>query len=101
MGHDCVSPYNLTVHGLSKGSHMLELVAFGNRVNTFGMLHNCNHTEPWPGHPDSFRTKDAAWAYEYQLKPSGILISPVLSIKNKHLTGLKTKGGVGDAAPCV
>lgn len=72
------SPYNLTVHGLSKGSHMLELVAFGNRVNTFGMLHNCNHTEPWPGHPDSFRTKDAAWAYEYQLKPSGILISPVL-----------------------
>ena len=44
-------------------------------------LHNCNHTEPWPGHPDLSDKKMLPGPHEYQLKPSGILISPVLLSK--------------------
>ena len=73
------SPYELTIPSISSGEHMLELTACGSRVNTFGALHNCNHKEPWLGHPNSYRTSGAAWAYEYQLRPVGILKSPVVT----------------------
>ena len=59
------------------GSHVLKLTAFGNRINTFGTLHNCNDTEPWPG-PNAWRTVGQQWAYEYQIKPTGILQAPVV-----------------------
>ena len=86
-GKDCggigLSPYELVIPEVPLGVHLLELTACGSRVNTFGALHNCNQKEPWPGHPDSYRTSGAAWAYEYQLKPAGILVSPVItSFKN-------------------
>lgn len=82
-GKDCggigFSPYELVIPEVALGEHLLELTACGSRVNTFGALHNCNQREPWPGHPDSYRTSGAAWAYEYQLKPAGILVSPVIT----------------------
>lgn len=60
-----------------KGAHTLNLTAFGNRVNTFGTLHNCNETERWYG-PNAWRTVGREWAYEYQLKPTGVLKTPVV-----------------------
>ena len=66
------------------GSHVLKLTAFGNRINTFGTLHNCNDTEPWPG-PNAWRTAGWQWAYEYQIKPTGILKAPVVSFTEKLL----------------
>lgn len=81
-GRECgaiaFSPYCITIPGMKRGRHILELTAFGSRNNTFGALHNCNRTEPWRGHPNSYRTTGAAWAYEYQLKTQGILVSPVI-----------------------
>lgn len=68
------SPY-VTELPCKSGSHMLSLTAFGNRVNTFGTLHNCNETEPWYG-PNAWRTKGNAWSYEYQLKRMGVLKMP-------------------------
>lgn len=81
-GQDCgriaFSPYSLEIRDVKAGEHLLEITAFGNRVNTFGTLHNCNHTERWFG-PNAWRTTGPAWAYEYQLRPGGILISPVIT----------------------
>lgn len=71
------SPYRLRISCEEPGTHVLELAAYGNRHNTFGPLHNCNRTELWIG-PDAWRTKGTSWAYEYQLKPAGILKSPVI-----------------------
>lgn len=83
-GTDCgriaFSPYELLIKDVAAGAHTVKLTAFGNRHNTFGALHNCNHTFAWKGHPDSFRTEGVEWAYEYQLHPQGILISPVIKL---------------------
>lgn len=81
-GRDCgniaFSPYSLTINQVSAGDHTLEITAFGNRINTFGALHNCNHTERWAG-PNFWRSTGSAWSYEYQLSPSSILVSPVVT----------------------
>lgn len=77
-GRIAFSPYTLTIDNVSAGEHVLEITSFGNRINTFGALHNCNHTETWAG-PNAWRTTGALWSYEYQLRPSGILVSPVVT----------------------
>ena len=56
---------------------MLEIKSFGNRINTFGAIHNCDEQEIYFD-PNAWRTIDESWAYEYQLKKTGILKAPVL-----------------------
>lgn len=80
------SPYELRMTCKKAGSHTLELAAYGNRHNTFGPLHNCNRTERWIG-PDTWRSEGACWSYEYQLKPTGILKSPVIRREKEGLKG--------------
>ena len=70
------APYQVKEE-IEEGEHVLKLTVFGNRINTFGTLHNCNETEQWYG-PNAWRTEGTCWASEYQLKPSGILKAPVL-----------------------
>jgi hypothetical protein len=74
------SPYALELGVVEEGYHVISITAFGNRVNTFGPIHNCNHTEHWIG-PNAWRSEGTAWAYEYQLKKSGILVSPMVTIE--------------------
>ena len=74
-----MSPYRVCFPQVKKGSHLLELKAFGNRKNTFGQLHNCNENILWCG-PDAWRTVGENWAYEYQLTKTGILVGPHLEI---------------------
>ncbi|MBP1754865.1 MAG: hypothetical protein H6Q59_1263, partial [Firmicutes bacterium] len=74
------SPYTLDLGDVNKGSHTIGITAYGNRVNTFGPIHNCNHTEHWIG-PNAWRTTGTAWSYEYQLKKSGILVSPNITLE--------------------
>ncbi|SOY28207.1 hypothetical protein AMURIS_00914 [Acetatifactor muris] len=81
VGRIAFSPYCLRTGRLDKGQHHLELIVYGNRVNTFGPVHNCNQTEIWIG-PDAWRTVGTSWSYEYQLKSTGILISPVITTWN-------------------
>ncbi|MCL2216020.1 MAG: hypothetical protein FWB91_03250 [Defluviitaleaceae bacterium] len=72
------APYSLDLGSLPKGEHDLEITAFGSRINTFGTFHSCDETMDWFG-PDAWRATDAAWSYEYQLRPAGILKSPVIT----------------------
>lgn len=80
-GYIAFSPYELSLGELPAGEHLLELTVFGNRVNTFGTLHNCDQKEDWYG-PNAWRTTGDLWSYEYQIKPSGLLKAPVLAEKN-------------------
>lgn len=77
-GHLVFAPYEVNLGVLEAGEHMVELTVFGNRVNTFGTVHNCNQTEDWFG-PNAWRTVDDEWAYEYQLRPTGLLKAPVVT----------------------
>lgn len=81
VGRIAFSPYCLRTGRLDKRQHHLELIVYGNRVNTFGPVHNCNQKEIWIG-PDAWRTVGTSWSYEYQLKSTGILISPVITTWN-------------------
>lgn len=77
-GYIAYSPYEINLGMVEAGEHTLELTVFGSRVNTFGTVHNCNQTEFWYG-PNAWRTEGDQWAYEYQLKPAGLLKAPVLT----------------------
>jgi hypothetical protein len=67
----------LNLGKVEEGSHIIDITAFGNRVNGFGPVHNCDHTAVWVG-PNSWRSMGSSWSYEYQLKPMGVLVAPKL-----------------------
>ena len=71
------APYMADLGVLDKGEYPLEITCFGNRYNQFGQLHSCNRKERYYG-PWMWRTEGADWSKEYQLKPAGILSSPLL-----------------------
>lgn len=72
-------PYNVTFKKVPAGKHILKVTLFGNRVNTFGTLHNCADLFDWYG-PNAWRTKGDHWCYEYQLRSFGLSISPKLEL---------------------
>ncbi|PNR95912.1 hypothetical protein [Petrotoga sp. 9PWA.NaAc.5.4] len=74
-GKIAFAPYKLELGKISKGKHVIDITAYGNRINAFGTVHNCDDTYFWFG-PDAWRTVGNRWSYEYRLKPMGILISP-------------------------
>jgi hypothetical protein len=74
------APYRVNLGKVEAGEHSIDITAFGNRINAFGALHNCNRSVTWHG-PNSWRSVGTSWSYEYQLKPTGILISPTVSLK--------------------
>ncbi len=69
------SPYTVRIGKCTSFSVTL----YGNLINTFGQLHNCNKNVRMYG-PGTWRETDEsnAWSYTYQLKPIGILTPPVL-----------------------
>ncbi|MDR0525055.1 MAG: hypothetical protein LBG90_04215 [Spirochaetaceae bacterium] len=69
------APYRLEIPHLPDGLHQIELIFFGNRINTFGQLHANMRGPGWWG-PDSWLTQGPAWTYEYRFWPQGILKSP-------------------------
>jgi hypothetical protein len=68
-------PHRLCLGELSEGEHEVELVLYGNRMNTFGQLHKTDEHLEWTG-PDSWRTRGRFWTDEYQLTRFGILTAP-------------------------
>lgn len=77
------SPYRMDFGQVEKGKHVIEFRAYGNRRNTFGQLHNCSGFVSWCG-PNAWRTTGENWAYEYQLTPTGILVSPRVEISTER-----------------
>jgi len=74
-GKIAFAPYTLELGKVNKGKHDIDITAYGNRINAFGTVHNCDDTYFWFG-PDAWRTTGSRWSYEYRLKPMGILVSP-------------------------
>lgn len=71
------SPFRAEL-GEENAGQALDITVFGNRVNAFGQLHSTvARGDYWYG-PGSWRSKGAAWADEYQLRPMGVLTAPLL-----------------------
>lgn len=68
-------PHRLYLGDLADGEHVLELVLYGNRMNTLGQLHNTDDNIWWSGN-GAWRTKGRFWTDEYMLHPTGILTAP-------------------------
>lgn len=78
-GYIVYPPYTLTVSGISKGPHTIEFIVYGNRANTFASMHNYSMNN-WYG-PDHWYYEDGkGWCYEYLLKETGMLSSPVITM---------------------
>lgn len=71
------APYKLPLGNL-KGHNTIDITVFGNRVNSFGALHNCDENCTWFG-PSAWRSEGMSYSYEYQLKKCGILSAPRLN----------------------
>ena len=71
------APYRVAFETKQPGKHLIEIVSYGNRVNTFGAIHDCDEQEIYFD-PNAWRTTLDSWSYEYQLKKTGILKAPVL-----------------------
>src|ERR1051326_3580818 len=69
------APYTQEVGLLAPGTHTAEIIAYGNRVNTFGNVHHPPERPIWYG-PNAWRTQGDDWTDEYQLRPQGILSAP-------------------------
>lgn len=81
VGRIVYAPYKLRLRDVKAGKHLLKLKVYLSRANCFGALHCCTNGY-WIG-PICWYTKDTGWAYEYQLKDTGILKSPVIEIYRK------------------
>jgi hypothetical protein len=75
-GKIAFAPYQLELGRLS-GDRRLDLTAYGNRANAFGPVHHTDPNLKWVG-PPAWRSTGAGWAYEYQLKPMGVLTAPIV-----------------------
>lgn len=77
IGNIVYPPYILEAD-VTAGKHKIEFIGFGNRINTFGSIHNIGN-DYWFG-PSHWYSKNYEWSYEYALKPTGILTSPTIKV---------------------
>lgn len=75
QGDMAYAPYEYTFANLQPGEHEVGITVYGNRVNGFGCVHNCDDSTSWFG-PDCWRSEGVRWCYEYRLRKSGLLVSP-------------------------
>ena len=75
QGDMAYAPYEYTFTNLQPGEHEVGITVYGNRVNGFGCVHNCDDSTSWFG-PDCWRSEGVRWCYEYRLRKSGLLVSP-------------------------
>ena len=75
QGDMAYAPYEYTFTNLQPGEHDVGITVYGNRVNGFGCVHNCDDSTSWFG-PDCWRSEGVRWCYEYRLRKSGLLVSP-------------------------
>jgi hypothetical protein len=76
VGDIAFSPYRIYL-GKLNGKHKLEIISYGNRVNTFGPIHLNNDKEVWVG-PNAWRSEGTSFSYSYKIKQTGILMEPKL-----------------------
>lgn len=76
-GRIAFDPFRVDLGAPEAGDHALHITTFGNRFNAFGALHNTDDFFTWAG-PGSWRTVGDNWAYEYQLRPMGVVSAPII-----------------------
>ncbi|WP_214628271.1 hypothetical protein [Paenibacillus agaridevorans] len=91
IGEILFSPYVVQFDIDEPGVHRIEIKAYGSRINTFGTVHNCDEREVYFD-PNAWRTVEDGWAYEYQLKDTGIGKAPVLRRIAQNHSSHGTKG---------
>ena len=77
-GRIAFAPWRAELGQLAKGTHRLDVTAYGNRVNAFGPVHDTQTQKGYWAGPNTWHTTGAAWSYDYQLKPMGLLQPPSL-----------------------
>lgn len=82
IGRIAFDPFATDPVCVSAGEHELTLIHYGNRYNSFGALHDCGDQRDWFG-PEMWYSEGDQWSYEYQLKKTGILASPILECYEK------------------
>lgn len=70
------APYRLHLDAPA-GKHTLRLKLYGTRTNHFGPLHNCTENLNLVN-PKAWVTQGRFFSYEYQLKPTGLMVAPIL-----------------------
>lgn len=74
-GEIIYSPYALELPRLDKGGHRFDVTLYATRQNTLAALHHLSSI-PFAQGPDSWRSTDDLWNYEYSFTPQGIISSP-------------------------
>ena len=70
------SPYASKLGKLSAGVHDVTIEAFISRQNCFGHVHCADEKLRWIG-PQSWKTIESSWTYEYRLTREGIISTPI------------------------
>ena len=70
-------PYQTTFKDVPAGQHELKLKVCGHRRNAFGQVHLSDEKETWLG-PDSWRSVNDCWTYDYELVRFGVLNAPII-----------------------
>jgi hypothetical protein len=86
-GKIAFAPFDLELGSLSSENHRVDVTAFGNRANAFGIVHHTNQDPPWYG-PAAWRVTGKDWTYDYNLRTMGILQAPVLKHQPSQGLGL-------------
>lgn len=80
-GRIWLPPWRLDLGAPAAGAHELALTVFGNRRNSFGSVHaHVGRGFRWWG-PHCWRLRGDEWAYEYVLRPMGLLSAPVVETR--------------------
>ncbi len=72
-------PYRAELGMIEKGEHTVTVTSYISRRNCFGDVHNADEKFSWQG-PSAWVTKDSLWTYEYRLRRTGIISTPILSV---------------------
>ena len=70
-------PYAWDVGKLSEGKHIITVNSYISRRNCFGDVHNADEKFSWQG-PSAWVTQDSLWTYEYRLRRTGVLTTPMI-----------------------
>ena len=74
-------PYLADIGVIPAGKHELTVTAYITRRNCFGDVHNADEKYSWQG-PSAWVTSDSLWTYEYRLRRTGVLTTPMILKKD-------------------
>ena len=74
-------PYLADVGVIPAGKHELTVTSYITRRNCFGDVHDADEKLAWQG-PSAWVTGGSSWTYEYRLRRTGVLTTPIILKKD-------------------